>query len=282
MRLQELRRRARSLLVSSGAARPEYSADLILASALGLPRAALLWKDCEVPQDKLARAESMTARRASGAPLSYVLHEAEFYGYRFKVGRGVLIPRPETELLVEEALRLFPRGRAARFADWCTGSGCIAAALLLENPALSALGVDKSRSALKWAAINRKLHGLEERFELLRNAEPSLAPVAEGSLDFIVTNPPYIPRRELDGLMSEVRDYEPRMALDGGEGGTELYAKFFAAFPRMLKPGGLLMAETAGAEQICSLVDMASREFVLVNKISDYNGIIRHVIWRKR
>ena len=136
------------------------------------------------------------------------LHEAEFYGYSFKVGRGVLIPRPETELLVEEALRLFPRGTAARFADWCTGSGCIAAALLLENPALSALGVDKSRSALKWAAINRKLHGLEERFELLRNAEPSLAPVADGSLDFIVTNPPYIPRRELDGLMSEVRDYE--------------------------------------------------------------------------
>ena len=82
--------------------------------------------------------------------------------------------------------------------------------------------------------------------------------------------------------MSEVRDYEPRAALDGGEEGTELYAKFFAAFPRMLKPGGLLMAETAGAEQICSLDGMASREFVLVNKISDYNGIIRHVIWRKR
>ena len=199
MRLQELRRRARSLLVSSGAARPEYSADLILASALGLPRAALLWKDCEVPQDKLAHAESMTARRASGVPLSYVLHEAEFYGYRFKVGRGVLIPRPETELLVEEALRLFPRGTEARFADWCTGSGCIAIALLLENPALSAIGVDKSRSALKWAALNRKLHGLEKRFELVRNGEPSLAPVADGSLDFIVTNPPYIPRRELAG-----------------------------------------------------------------------------------
>lgn len=282
MRLQELRRRARSLLVSSGTARPEYSADLILSAALGLPRAALLWKDCDVAEHERARAESLTGRRASGAPLSYVLHEAEFYGYKFKVGRGVLIPRPETELLVEEALRRFPRGTAARFADWCTGSGCIAIALLLENPALTALGVDKSRSALKWAAINRKLHGLEKRFDLLRNAEPSLAPVAGASLDFIVTNPPYIPRRELAGLMREVRDYEPRDALDGGEGGTELYAKFFAAFPRMLKPGGLLMAETAGAEQICSLDGLASREFVLVNKISDYNGIIRHVIWRKR
>ena len=115
--VQELRRRARSLLISSGTARPEYSADLILASALGLPRAALLWNDEEVAEDKLARAESLASRRASGVPLSYVLHEAEFYGYRFKVGRGVLIPRPETELLVEEALRLFPRGTEARFAD---------------------------------------------------------------------------------------------------------------------------------------------------------------------
>ena len=88
MRVQELRRRARSLLVSSGTARPEYSADLILASALGLPRAALLWNDEEVPEDKLARAESLAARRASGVPLSYVLHEAEFYGYSFKVGRN--------------------------------------------------------------------------------------------------------------------------------------------------------------------------------------------------
>lgn len=282
MRLRELRRRARSLLVSSGTARPEYSADLILSAALGLPRAALLWKDYDVPEVERAQAERMTARRASGMPLSYVLHEAEFYGYKFKIGRGVLIPRPETELLVEEALRRFPRGKAARFADWCTGSGCIAIALLLENPALTALGVDKSRSALKWAAINRKRYGLEKRFELLRNAEPSLAPVADASLDFIVTNPPYIPRRELAGLMREVRDYEPRVALDGGEEGTELYAKFFAAFPRLLKPGGMLMAETAGAGQICSLDDMASCEFVLVNKISDYNGIIRHVIWRKR
>lgn len=282
MRLQELRRRARSMLIDSGAARPEYSADLILTSALGLPRAALLWKDCEVQADILARAESMLRRRSAGVPLSYVLHEAEFYGYRFKVGRGVLIPRPETELLVEEVLRLFPRGTAARFADWCTGSGCIAVALLLENPALTAVAVDKSRSALKWAAINRKLHGLESRLELLRNAEPSLAPVEGGSLDFIVTNPPYISRDEIPFLMSEVRDYEPRDALDGGEEGVELFAKFFSAFPRMLKAGGLLIAETAGERQICSLDDMATHEFVLVNKISDYNGIIRHVIWRKR
>lgn len=282
MRLQELRRRSRSRLVESGTARPEYSADLILSAALGIPRAALLWNDGEVTDDELVRAESALRRRASGVPLSYVLHEAEFYGYKFKVGRGVLIPRPETELLVEEALRLFPKGTPARFADWCTGSGCIVIALLLENPSLIAVGVDKSRSALKWAAINRKLHGLERRLDLLRNAEPSLAPIGDGSLDFIIANPPYIPSGELAGLMSEVRDYEPREALDGGEEGTELFAKFFKAFPRMLKPGGLFLAETAGNAQVCSLDIMASREFVLVNKVLDYNGIIRHVIWRKR
>ncbi len=282
MLLQELRRRSRKRLEDSGTARPGYSADLILSAALGLPRAALLWKDAELPEKRRSRAELMINRRASGVPLSYVLHEAEFYGYKIKAGRGVLIPRPETELLVEEALRYFPAGKAARFADWCTGSGCVAVALLMENANLAALAVDKSRSALKWAAINRKFHKLEKRMELLRCGEPSEAPVSDGSLDFIVANPPYIPSKEIAGLMSEVCDYEPREALDGGEGGTELFAKFFKAFPRMLKTGGLFMSETAGESQIPSLERMADREFVLVNKIPDYNGIIRHVIWRRR
>ena len=282
MRISELRRCARKFLSDAGAARPDYSADLILMSALGLSRAGLLWKDFEISEIDLSRAERLLRRRASGVPLSYVLHEAEFYGYKFKVGRGVLIPRPETELLVEEALRHFPRGSCARFADWCPGSGCIAISLLSENQALSAVAVDKSRSALRWAAINRNLHGLAARLELLRNAEPSLAQIPGESLDFIVANPPYIPSEEIPTLMKEVRGYEPKMALDGGAGGTELFAKFFAAFPRILKRGGLFMTETAGEAQICALDEMGRRSFVLENKVIDYNGITRHVMWRKR
>ena len=282
MKLQELRRRCRETLVRAEAARPEYSADLIIARRLGLGRAELLFKDDEIPAQACEGIFSMTAKRAKGAPLSYVLHEAEFYGYRFRVGRGVLIPRPETELLVEEALGYYPPGAKAYFADWCTGSGCIAISLLLENRALHGTAVDKSPQALRWAAINRKLHGLEGRLALLRNAEPEAAPFTEASFDFIISNPPYIPSAEIAGLMQEVRDYEPRAALDGGEEGLFLYRKFFQAFPRFLKSGGLLLCETAGDAQACALADLAPSEFVLVNKILDYNGIIRHIIWRRR
>ncbi|WP_418505156.1 peptide chain release factor N(5)-glutamine methyltransferase [Cloacibacillus evryensis] len=282
MRLRELRRRCRETLVLAGAARPEYSADLIISRRLGIGRAELLYKDDEIPAQSCEGIFAAAARRAQGVPLAYVLHEAEFYGYRFKVGRGVLIPRPETELLVEAALEYFPRGRSARFADWCTGSGCIALSLLLENGALTGVGIDKSPQALRWAAINRKFHHLEDRLALLRNAEPSEAAIDGESLDFIISNPPYIPEGEMAGLMPEVRDYEPHMALNGGAGGLALYKKFFRSFPGFLKPGGLLLLETAGSSQICALEGLVSSEFVLMNKILDYNGIIRHIIWRKR
>ena len=108
MRLRELRRRCRETLILAGAARPEYSADLIISRRLGIGRAELLYKDDEIPAQSCEGIFAAAARRAQGVPLAYVLHEAEFYGYRFKVGRGVLIPRPETELLVEAALEYFP------------------------------------------------------------------------------------------------------------------------------------------------------------------------------
>lgn len=281
MRLQELRRLCAGIIESGGAARPAYSADQIIMQRLGLGRAALLYRDDEVAPEDLRAIEKRTRLRASGRPLSYVLHEAEFCGHPFKVGRGVLIPRPETELLVEAAQSFCPRGSEARFADWCVGSGCIAISLLLDNPALSAIGVDKSPQALRWAAVNRKLHGMETRLRLIRNGEPEEAPVEEGSLDFIIANPPYIPSREMGGLMDEVRLYEPKMALEGGADGADLYRKFFRAFPRFLKKDGMIFFETAGEEQIKILEAAAPDSFVLVNKITDYNGILRHLIWRK-
>ena len=281
MNLQRLRRECRAMLESSGTARPAYCADVIISHKLGIGRAELLYKDDDIPPRDCGGIFSLIARRAKGVPLSYVLHEAEFYGYAFKVGRGVLIPRPETELLVEAALKYYPRGTSARFADWCTGSACIAISLMLENPALSGVGVDKSPQALRWAAINRRLHSLCGKLDFVRNAEPCNAPFRAAEFDFIISNPPYIPEDELAGLMSEVADYEPRVALDGGCGGLFLYRKFFAAFPRMIKHGGMLFLETAGDAQIASLEHMLPKEFSLSDKIIDYNGIPRHIILRR-
>ena len=281
MKLRELRAECRALLRQSGTARPEYSADLLIAQKTGIDKAQLLYKNDEIPAAICKGIFSLAKKRAAGVPLAYVLHEAEFLGHKFKVGRGVLIPRPETELLAEAALSYYPQGTPAVFADWCTGSGCIAISLLLENSALKGTAVDKSPQALRWCRINRARYSLEDRLGILKNEEPGEAPIAAGSLDFITANPPYIPRPEMAGLMDEVRLYEPHMALDGGEEGVFLFRKFFAAFPRFLKSGGLLLCETAGDAQAVSLALSAPPDFVLVNKISDYNGIIRHVIWRK-
>lgn len=282
MKIQEIRRACFALLCESGTARPQYSADLIIRTKLGIEQAALLYKNETIPEETVKGIVSLTARRAKGAPLAYVLHEAEFMGHPFKVGKGVLIPRPETELLVEAAAALFPSGKPARFADWCAGSGCIGISLLLENPKLTGLCVDKSPQALRWCAINRRMHKMEARLDLIKNGEPSEASIAPQSLDFITANPPYIPEEEMSGLMREVADYEPRMALDGGAEGLFLFKKFFKAFPHFLKSGGMLLCETAGEAQIRALELLAPPEFVLVNKISDYNGIIRHIIWRKK
>ncbi|MCF0247469.1 MAG: peptide chain release factor N(5)-glutamine methyltransferase [Synergistes sp.] len=268
-------------MTESNSARPEYSADTIIAHRLSLERAELLYKDDEIPAQLCEGIFSAAAKRAKGVPLSYVLHEAEFFGYKFKVGRGVLIPRPETELLVEAALEHYS-GRSACFADWCTGSGCIGLSLLLQNSALRGVGVDKSRAALKWASINGKFHGLADKFTLVRNEEPEKAPFEPNSFDFIIANPPYIPSREISSLMSEVRDYEPHTALDGGEEGLDLYEKFFKAFPQLLKEGGMLFCEIGGEPQVHKLECLSAKNFILVNKIYDYNGLIRHIIWRKK
>lgn len=280
MKLSELRSECLSMLLKEGIERPFYTVDLILSKALGIERALLIAKGyMEIPAQKCVGILSMTEKRSARVPLSYILGEAEFYGRPFEVGEGCLIPRPETELLVEEMLNACPD--AERFADWCTGSGCIGLTLLLENQNLSGYGIDSSQNALNWADLNTYKYNLKSRFSLILNSDPSVCDIPPGSLDFIVANPPYIPSKEVNGLMSDVKDYEPIEALDGGEDGTKLYRLFFESFPRFLKDGGFMGFETGGDEQADILISMAPGNFVLMNRIFDYNGILRHLTWKK-
>lgn len=281
MKLRELRGAAAARLAGSTEDRPLYAVDLLLARALGIGKHMLITRyDGEIPQSVCEDVLQMAERRANGEPLSYILGEAEFYGRRFLVGEGVLIPRPETELLVEEMLRCAPDG--ALFADWCTGSGCIGITLLLEAAGTRGVGIDASPRALEWAGENIRLHSVGGRFTLIRNAEPAQAGFPDEHFDFIVANPPYIPSGEIGGLMRDVRDYEPRAALDGGPEGIDLYKKFFATFPRVLKQGGYCGFETAGPEQAEKLLKIVPNSLSLEREIYDYNGILRHLIWRKK
>ena len=279
MKVAEIRRKCVEKLRCAEIERPEYVTDIFLSRVLNISRPLLITKyDDELSADESGALYAMCEKRAKRVPLSYIIGESEFYGRIFKVGNGSLIPRPETELLAEALLKLVPN--AEKFADWCTGSGCIGITLLLEMPRAVAYGIDSSADALKWAEANSSMYDLGARFSLICESEPLICPIEPGSLDFIVSNPPYIPSSEIAGLMSDVRDYEPHEALDGGADGLDIYRKLILAASLFLKPGGYFAVETGGDLQSGQLLKIVGGNFSLSNKIYDYNGILRHLIWQ--
>jgi release factor glutamine methyltransferase len=222
--------------------RPEAAleAQVLLAHALGCSRASLLAHPEQPLEDELInRLESQAARLAQGIPLPYLTGLQAFYELDFEVTPDVLIPRPETELLVEQALTwLSAHPHARRAADVGTGSGCIAASLARRVPGLNLLAVDASRPALEVARRNILRHNLSEQISLLQG---DLLSAARGPLDLVCANLPYIPSATLSQL--DVTRHEPRLALDGGPDGLRLIFRLLQDAPRWLAPAGLLLLE---------------------------------------
>jgi release factor glutamine methyltransferase len=217
---------------------PRLTAELLLAHALCCDRVRL-YLDFDKPlgDPELARYRELVRRRADGEPTAYLVGRKEFFGRPFRVDPRVLVPRPETELLVEVALAALPEG--GRALDLCTGSGCIAASLALGRPGARVVATDVSEDALTLARENAAALGAVVEF-----ATGDLwAAVHEGDrFDVIVANPPYIPANELAGLSREVRR-EPCIALDGGEDGLAVLRRIVEAAPARLHPGGMLCVE---------------------------------------
>jgi len=234
---------------------PSYTlaAELLLLHVLGRDRAWLYAHPEEVvPGLEAHRFLSLILRRAGGEPTQYITGKQEFWGLEFEVTPDVLIPRPETEHVIEVALdRLAVReiragrkqtltGEGLHIVDVGTGSGCIAIALAKELPSAQVTATDVSPAALTLAKRNAARHNVADRVAFLeRNLLAGLA----GKYDLIVSNPPYVGRKEKDTLMREVRDYEPELALYGGEEGYELYADLIAQAARTVMRGGLLVLE---------------------------------------
>lgn len=283
---------ASSYLEAHGAAEPRASAELLLMHALGIDRASLLrdWRE-PVPDDRLGEWAAMVRRRAAGEPVQYITGEQWFFGLPFTVTPAVLIPRPETELLVEAVLetadRLWPddgAGAAPRLhvADIGTGSGAIAVALAVRRPHWRLFATDLSPDALAVARANAERHGVAERITFL--AGDLLEPFAAGGrdarkLDIVVSNPPYIPSSDLAGLQREVRDYEPRLALDGGPDGLDPYRRM-AARLRTLPAVPRVVAFEVGFGQARAVAGLLSDAgcWPDLRIIRDYAGIERHVI----
>ena len=265
------------------------AAELLLMHVLGRDRSYLYTHpEEELPPPDLERYTQLIAERATGKPSQYITGHQEFWGLDFEVTPDVLIPRPETEHIVERVLELaqqqgHAKGARLRIVDVGTGSGCIAEALASEFPHAIIFGVDISRAALVVASRNAVHLNMPERVKFLesdlltRLLEPDFA----GTFDFVLSNPPYVGKREVDKVQREVRDFEPRLAWGGDlVRGDEVYARLFPQALIALRPGGYVVVEIGYTmrEQVLALL---GEEWGEIQVTPDLAGIPRVVSARK-
>lgn len=245
-----LLREAADALGAAGVEVPRRVAGWLLADVLACRRAALhAYPERPVEAAEQQQFDERVARVAAGEPLQYVLGHADFHGLRLAVTPAVLIPRPETEQVVEAALQRVRDVEAPRILDAGTGSGCIALAIKHERPDAEVRACDVSTEALAVARANAWTHGLDVHFiqaDLLAGEEAR--EVLPGNLDLLVSNPPYIPGEEMDSLPPVVRDYEPREALFCGDDPLCFYRELAAHACHLLAPGGALVLEAHAPE----------------------------------
>lgn len=222
---------------------PAVEKEILLAYVLRKDRSYLKgFGEKVVSSDRVTKYRNLIARREKHEPIAYILGYKEFYGLKFLVNSSVLIPREETETLVTNILKVTKGGKLT-VVDVGTGSGCIAIALAVNNPDLTIYATDKSSQALKVAKKNAVLHKVDKRITFL---ESDLLDDLKIQVDIFGANLPYIPTRNWEVLPSEIKNFEPRLALDSGKSDKELYDKLFEQSAKILKPGGKVFYEIAG------------------------------------
>jgi release factor glutamine methyltransferase len=230
---------AARLLAAAGLESPRAEARSLLAHALGVTRDDTLSGTTPLSPEQAAAFAAMVARRVAREPSAYITGHKEFWSLDFMVGPGVLVPRPETETLIDEALRLVPDSTPPlKIADLGTGSGALLIAALSEFPKATGIGFESSDEAFAWARKNT-VNMMPERAQI-RLADWK---EAEGPFDMVFANPPYIPSADIEGLDPEVSRFEPRAALDGGRDGLAAYRGLAKLLPLIVKPGGHALLE---------------------------------------
>ena len=258
---------------------PVIDARLLVEAAVGVTRTELITDPYRpLSEDQAATLDAYVERRSRREPVSHILGRKGFWKIMVQVDARVLTPRPETEVIVDHALRAFTEGERFSVLDLGVGSGALMLAILAERPAARGLGVDLSEDALAVARENAANLGLAGRTALLRGDWTS--GLAEDEFELVVANPPYIRTEELATLDPEVRDHEPRLALDGGEDGLRDYRVLAPEILRVLKPGGLFLVEigadqgeevsdlfhAAGAQAVGVLKDLCDKERVVTGR----------------
>ena len=267
---------------------PRLNAELLLARSLNLSREGLYRNlHGQLKEKERETLEKMIQRRISGEPLQYILEKQEFWSIDLKVDPRVLIPRPETELLVEQSLLILSEnsfGGVPSILEIGTGSGAIAIALAKEVKDIFLIATDISRDALVLARENAKSAGIQDQIKFVNgDLFGPLHPSKERKpFDLILSNPPYIIRHEIGSLAKEVREYEPTIALDGGEDGLEFYRHLISQAPFYLREGGWLLLEIGQnqREMVSKLIE-GERTFLKSECVPDLSGFERVVKTQK-
>lgn len=282
----------RQAFTKKGLDSPGLMSELLMAHVLGCDRLRLhMDADRPASEPERTKLRDLVQRALNHEPVQYLTGEAWFYGKPFKADRRALIPRPSTGTIVEEVLRHAratfpgnPKGEGLFIADICTGSGCIAIVLMLNLPGARAVATDISADALALAKENAEKHGVADRIEFLRGdllAALDQHPVArsQGSLDYLVSNPPYIPDHEWAAVEPNVKDHEPHLALRGGVDGLDLVKTLLAQGPAFVKPGGMLAVEVADSTAQSAL-ELAKANAKVDNPriVRDLEGLERTIV----
>jgi release factor glutamine methyltransferase len=264
-------------LAAAGVPEARREARLLLRACAG----ADPWLDPDVPVDRRAEAafHAAVARRAAREPFAYIVGRRAFRGLDLAVDGRVLVPRPETEALVEEGARLLPRGGSA--LDLCTGSGAVALALAAERPDARVTATDLSADALAVARDNADRLGLGPRVRLLRGDLWDALPPGDPGFELCTCNPPYVEAGELPGLQPEVRDWEPSGALVAPEGWRALYGRIVLGAPAHLRPGGWLLCEASPAQTATVAALFAPPAWESAAVLADLGGLPRVVRARR-
>lgn len=258
-----------------GIDQPRANAEVLLAHVLGTERIQLYLRyDQPLGPSELSRYREAVSRRATFEPTQYITGRQEFWSLEFEVGPAVLIPRPETEVLVEKAIELL-RGTTARVLDIGTGSGAIAVALAAELKEITVVAVDRSPEALAVARRNAARHKVENRvwfaaMDLFSAFSPAAAP-----FDLIASNPPYIGDADFAALPREIAEHEPTAALRGGADGLDVIRRILAEAPGFLKPGGSLLIEIGKGQDETIPSELDQSRIDTCGFIRDYSGILR-------
>jgi release factor glutamine methyltransferase len=260
---------------------PRLDAELLVGHALGLARVAI-YMDLDRPlsPDELGAIRALVKRRRGREPIAYIVGKREFWKRDFEVSSAVLVPRPDTELLVSEALARLPADRDARVLDLCTGSGILAVTLAAERKRAEVVATDLSPEALEVARRNAERHGVLDRVDL-RLGDLTAPVEGEAPFELVVSNPPYIPTREVEALMPEVSRHEPRMALDGGEDGFVFHRRLVREVPALLAPSGSVLVEVGqGQAEALARAFAEDGRYDAAEIAIDYGGVARVVAAR--